>query len=119
VSDTKEMALKRLDTFLEKWKKHYPSFESMFDERHRASLFTYLEFPHTIRRMIYTTNWIERLNRDIRKGTRQRLSFPNPDSALNLIWAIVVDREEKTYRYPVTAFLPAKDELDGRLAEMK
>ena len=68
--------------------------------------------------MIYTTNWIERLNRDIRKGTRQRLSFPNSDSALNLIWAIVIDREEKTYRYPVTAFLPAKDELDGMFPEM-
>jgi putative transposase len=118
VDDTKEAALLRLDEFLEKWGDRYHSFTKMFDERQRASLFTYLEFPFSIRRMIYTTNWIERLNRDIRKGTRQRLSFPNPDSALNLIWAIVVDREEKTYRYPVTAFLPVKDELDDRLTEM-
>ena len=90
----------------------------MFEEGQRAVLFTYLAFPFSIRRMLYTTNWIERLNRDIRKGTRQRLSFPNPDSALNLIWAIIVDREDKTYRYPVTAFLPARDTLDGMLTQM-
>jgi putative transposase len=119
VDDTQETALIRLNGFLKKWSTKYASFEKMLDAEQQSVLFTYLEFPHSIRRMIYTTNWIERLNRDIRKGTRQRLSFPNSDSALNLIWAIMVDREEKTYKYPVTAFLPAKDKLDDMLNEVQ
>jgi len=117
--DTMEAARERLAQFLSLWQKTYPSLGRVFRQETVSTLFAYLSFPFRIRRMIDTTNWIERLNRDIRKGTRQRLSFPTPDSALNLVWAIVIDRETRTYRHPVTAFLPVKEELDQMLIQMK
>ena len=65
--------------------------------------------------MIYTTNWIERLNKHLRKTLRVRNSFPNPDSAINLVAASLIEFENNTYDYPVTSFLIVKDELDYML----
>ncbi len=87
-----------------------------FDENDIENYFTYLNFPHQIHRMIYTTNWVEGLHCLIRKTQRNRLSFPNPDSALNLVCAFIIDRENKLYmKYPVTAFYKVKDKLDELL----
>ena len=36
---------------------------------------TYLNYAPEIQAMIYTTNWIERLNRDFRRVTRMRTAF--------------------------------------------
>jgi len=65
--------------------------------------------------MIYTTNCVERLNKKIRKTERRRNSFPNPNSALTLICAQLMDIEEHIYKYPVTAFPPVKQELNEKL----
>ena len=39
--------------------------------RHKVYM-TYLNYAPEIQAMIYTTNWIERLNRDFRRVTRMR-----------------------------------------------
>jgi len=54
--------------------------------------------------MIYTTNWIERLNKEIRMTIKIRNSFHNVDSALNLICFALLNFEQLVYKYPVTAF---------------
>ena len=61
--------------------------------------------------MIYTTNWVERLNKKIRRTEKIRNSFPNVDSALNLIGACLMDAERNYKTYPVTAFKPVLEEL--------
>lgn len=68
--------------------------------------------------MIYTTNWIERLNKEIRRTTKIRNSFPNPDSAMNLICASLINFEQKTYKYPVTAFCKVRDVLNAKLNKL-
>lgn len=116
VYDTRRKALKRLDLFIEKWSKRYPSVKRMFSEEIKEYYFTYLEFPYEIRRMIYTTNWIERLNKHIRKTLKNRNSMPNEDSALNLIWSSVMDMEANTYIYPITAFSSSRVDLEKMLS---
>ena len=70
--------------------------------------------------MIYSTNWIERLNKTIRKTVNVRNSFPNVDSALNLVCAILIDREEYNYaKYPVNSFADLKDTLESMLWDAK
>ena len=108
-------ATKNLEKFLSKWKKIYPSIERKFKTEHLENYFAYLNFPYKIQRMIYTTNWIERLNKHLRKTLRVRNSFPNPDSAINLVAASLIEFENNTYDYPVTSFLIVKDELDYML----
>lgn len=43
--------------------------------------------------MIYTTNWIERLNRDFRRVTRMRIAMPNEESVLTLMGSVAMDHK--------------------------
>jgi len=110
---TKKEAKKTLNLFVEKWESIYKNIGNHFPKNQIEYFFNYLEFPEEIQKMIYTTNWIERLNKTIRRTTKIRNSFPNVESALNLICAILIDKEESNYlKYPVTAFSNIKDTLD-------
>jgi putative transposase len=50
----------------------------------------FLAFPAEIRRIVYTTNTVESLHRQIRKTIKTRGHFPNDDAALRLIWLSVM-----------------------------
>ena len=65
--------------------------------------------------MIYTTNWTERLMKTIRRTQRLRNAFPNPDSAMNLVCAAIMDMEEKVYKYPITSIKPVINTLKEKL----
>ena len=49
----------------------------------------FFAFPPAVRKIIYTTNAIESLNRVIRKTTKTRDSFPTDDAATKLIYLAV------------------------------
>jgi len=106
-------ALKRLEQFINKWSRIYPSIGRMF--LRREEYFTYLEFPFGMRRMIYTNNWIESLNNNIKRTIKIRNSFPNPKSALKLVMFKCIEIEEHYMKYPITSLLPFKDKLDAML----
>jgi putative transposase len=46
----------------------------------------FLSFPPEVRRVIYTTNAIEALNRQLRKAIKTKGHFPNEDAARKLIY---------------------------------
>ena len=52
--------------------------------------------------MIYTTNWIERLNRDYKRTTKMRGAMPNPESVLLLLGHVAMTR--KYYEYKINNF---------------
>ena len=54
---------------------------------------TYLNYAPEIQAMIYTTNWIERLNRDFRRVTRMRTAMPNEESVLTLMGSVAMDHK--------------------------
>lgn len=93
----------KLCSFVSKWAKRYPSLKSYSRARNTA-FFTYLEFPSSIQRMIYSTNWVERLHKDYRRVLRMRGALPSAESAIALMGAVSMEKEDKTYRYPVWAF---------------
>lgn len=86
---TLKKALKKVDSFLEKWKDKYPNFKNYFKEGNIEYYFTYVKFSPNVRRMIYTTNSIENLNRQIRKTTKNKLSFESPDRLLDYLFMII------------------------------
>jgi putative transposase len=75
-----EIACRELDAFEAVWSKKYPyigqSWKANWD-----NLSTFFEFPMEIRKIIYTTNIIENINRIVRKYTKTKTSFTN-DSAM-------------------------------------
>jgi transposase-like protein len=74
-SYTLEKGQENLKSFIQKWSKSYKWIGNKFEEKHIQNYFAYLNFPSSIHRMIYTTNWVERLNKAIRRTQRMRNSL--------------------------------------------
>lgn len=99
--DTSETGHQRWIIFVDKWLKKYPSFSHYKNHRYQL-YFTYLSYNKAIRRMIYTTNWIERLNRNYKRTTRMRGALPSAEAVLFLLNSVA--RNQKCYDYPITNF---------------
>jgi putative transposase len=99
---TLEKAKEKAEAFIATWEKKYPHIARFFDEKTIDYYFTYIQFPPDVRRLIYTTNSIENVNRAIRKATKNKLSFENPTRLLDYVFVIVKEFEEKHWeRKPV------------------
>jgi putative transposase len=58
-------------------------------------LTSYFEFPLEIRKIIYTTNTIENLNRGIRKYTKAKVQFPDDLAAQKAVYLAIMNIEKK------------------------
>jgi len=54
-----------------------------------------LELPERYRKRLRTTNGLERLNEEIRRRERVIRIFPNRESAIRLIGALLMEQDEK------------------------
>lgn len=82
---TEDEALEHLTAFKEKWGKTYPSCVKSWEDNWDI-LSTFFAYPPEIRRIIYTTNIIEGLNRQFRQVTKNKPSFVNDDSLRKLLY---------------------------------
>ena len=89
-------AYENLRTFARRWGKKYPSLARLDRERN-AAYFTYLRFPENVRRMIYSTNWVERLNRCYKRTLLMRGAMPSPTSVVYLLGSVAKEKTEGTY----------------------
>jgi len=87
-------AEKYLQMAVQKYAKSAPRLSAWL-EANLAEGFTVFDFPIKHRRFIRTTNSLERVNREIRRRTRVVGIFPNEDSCLRLISAILMETSEK------------------------
>lgn len=71
-----------------------------------------------LRRIVYTTNPLENINRQVRKVTRNRGVFPSTDSALRLCCLVLRTLNERAQRKQARADWPLiLNELHARFAE--
>lgn len=82
---TEEEAYENLMTFKEKWGKQYPSCVKSWEENWDI-LSTFFAYPPEVRKIIYTTNIIEGLNRQFRQITKNKPSFTNDDSLKKMLY---------------------------------
>jgi putative transposase len=75
-----------------KWGKGYRSIKRMGEDPFYRYYFTYLKYHYRIQAMIYTTNWIERLQRDFRRVLRMRGAMPSEESVIVLMAKTAMDR---------------------------
>lgn len=95
-----ELALKKAKEISEKWAKSAPKFAEWVEEAVAESC-TYFKFEQNLWAKIRTSNPIERLNKEIRRRTKVAGIFPNEESCLRLISAVLMEINdnwaEKTY----------------------
>ncbi|MCW6534287.1 IS256 family transposase [Sphingomonas lycopersici] len=87
-AENAEAALDRLAAFEARWGARYPAIGDSWRRawEHVIPLFA---FPPDIRKMIYTTNAVESLNRSLRKIIKTRGSFPSDEAATKLLFLAI------------------------------
>ena len=95
-AETAEAAEEALEAFDGEWGGRYPSIAQAW-RRAWPEVIPFFAFGPEIRRVIYTTNAVESLNRVIRKAIKTRGSFPSEEAAEKLIY-LAIREHEKTAR---------------------
>ncbi len=95
----KKIALEELEKFKLKWGAKYKyaitGWEDNWD-----NLTGYFDFPLELRKIVYTTNTIENLNRGIRKYTKTKTQFPTEDAAIKSVY-LAIENIEKNRKEPI------------------
>ncbi|WP_208587812.1 IS256 family transposase [Gracilibacillus suaedae] len=82
---TLEEAEMEFATFKETWGKKHPIIIRSW-EQNWLELTTYFQYPHEIRRAIYTTNIVEGYHRQLRKVTKTKSAFPSDEALRKMIY---------------------------------
>src|SRR6059036_1723601 len=85
-----DQAQAELEAFDEKWGARFPVITQGWLNAWEHVI-PFLAFPPEVRRVIYTTNAIEALNRQLRKAIKTKGHFPNEDAARKLIYLAVTN----------------------------
>jgi putative transposase len=91
---TEQEGLAALDQFSEKWDKRYPHVSASW-KKNWGEIATFYKYPPEIRTLIYTTNPIESLHRQIKKVAKNKSSFPNEQALTKLVYLAVMEAAKK------------------------
>ncbi|MNC16504.1 Transposase, Mutator family [compost metagenome] len=89
-----EVARAAFDTVKAKWSKLYPKEMKAWEEQ-LSTLLTFYKYPEQIRKAIYTSNPIERMNKEIRKRLKPMNSLTNMDAAEKIVYLEAIDYNER------------------------
>jgi putative transposase len=113
-----DAAQQQLEAFDEKWGQRFPVITQAWLNAWEY-VTPFLAFPPEVRRVIYTTNAIEALNRQLRKAIKTKGHFPNEQAARKLIYLAItnaVPAWTKTRNW-TTALLAFKIHFADRLPD--
>lgn len=88
-----------LENFAEKWDQLYPTISPIW-LRHWDNIIPFFDYPPDIRKVIYTTNAIESLNRSLRKVLKTKGCFPNEESVYKLLY-LALNNIAKKWTMPI------------------
>jgi transposase-like protein len=96
-ASTEEAGRLQLDKLAEKWGGRYALAVNSW-KNNWPRLSTYFKYPEEIRRIIYTTNLVEGLHRQLRKVTKTKTLFPHDDALRKILFMAFRDIEKKWNR---------------------
>jgi len=118
-ASTVEQAEDALTAFAQKWEERYPTISQLW-LRHWERIIPFFAYPPDIRRVVYTTNVIESLNRSLRKVLKNKGSFPDDESVLKLLY-LALRNIAKKWTMPIPNWKAALSrfavEFPGRMPE--
>ena len=94
-----DLAAQALDDFELIWGEKYGAIVKSW-RYHWLKIIPFLEFPQEIRKVIYTTNIIESLNRTLRKSVKNRGHFSTEDSLMKVLY-LAIKGVSKKWTMPI------------------
>ena len=88
-----------LDAFAAQWDEVYPAVSQIWI-RHWENVIPIFDYPMEIRRVIYTTNAIESVNRSLRKVIKTKAVFPSEDAVFRLMY-LAMNNISKKWNRPI------------------
>ncbi|WMT50366.1 MAG: transposase [Thermoplasmatales archaeon] len=115
-SGTKDSAIERFTHFKNKWSSKYP--RPVYNmERKLGYLFTYFQYPESIRRSLYSSNIIERMNKEIRGKIKVIATLPSESAAMKIIYLRVAELNERWSNRLIKEYCKCKDEITDMFRE--
>lgn len=115
-ADTKTEAVQALEDFVSTWKKTYPiMIKNLLENK---SLFSFYDFPKTIRPSLYTTNLIEGFNKQLKRYTKRKEQFSTVDSLERFLVAYASEYNERFKGRIHKGFNKVQYEIEERFKEI-
>jgi putative transposase len=111
---TEQQAECALDAFGQKWDSKYPTIRQMW-RKNWERVIPFFDYPADIRKVIYTTNAIESLNRSLRKVIKTKGAFPNDASILKIFY-LALAQIAKKWTMPIHDWKAALSQFAIRFA---
>lgn len=93
-ASNEEEGYQNLELFKDKWNETYPTCVKSWYENWEV-ISPFFKYSPEIRKIMYTTNVIENLNRQYRKVTKQRTIFPNDQALMKSLYLATIDAQKK------------------------
>lgn len=92
--NSKENAKNQLRAVVEQLEKPFPAAMNVLEDAEEEIL-TYMTFPSSHHPQIYSTNPLERLNKEIRRRSNVVSIFPNRASLIRLIGSVLMEQQDE------------------------
>jgi len=111
-------AIKKRDSIIEDYSDIAPNAMECLDKGFNDSV-TIMALPESLRRIMRTSNHIERLNKELKRRSNVIGVFPNEDSIIRLMGAVLIELNEKyeTRKKPLF-YQPVIRELESHHEEL-
>ena len=110
---TVEEAERQLARFAEEFDARYPTISRLW-RAHWAEIIPFFAYPPEIRKVIYTTNAIESINRQLRKTLKTRGALPSDDAVRKLMY-LALQRASKKWTLPIRDWKAALNRFATRV----
>ena len=101
-----------LQLTIKKYQEKSKGFAEWMENNIPESL-TVMDFPEAHRRRLRTSNLAERVNKEVRRRTRVASIFPNTESCLRLVTAVIMEIDEEWIEGQVYLNFENKTEWNG------
>ncbi len=114
-ADTVELAAEYLDEFEITWGDKYGAILKSWRENW-SRVIPFFDYPKEIRKVIYTTNIIESLNRTLRKAVKNRGHFPTENAVMKVLY-LAIKGVSKKWAHPIRDWKSALNQFAIRFSD--
>ncbi len=99
-----EEAGRALSAFADAWKKRYPGLVKYWRENF-SHLTVFMRYPEQVRPYIYTTNQLERINKEVKRRCKVIEAFSSEESLISVLYLILRFQNEKLQQRRLRGFI--------------